>query len=46
MTARLLEKFDGISRKVDNNGWTPLHLAAHVPYSSSRIKQLLIKIEK
>jgi ankyrin repeat protein len=43
MTARLLKKFDGISRKVDNNGWTPLHLAARVPFSSSRIEQLLDK---
>jgi hypothetical protein len=26
---RILEKIEGISREVDNNGWTPLHLAAY-----------------
>ncbi|KAE8010315.1 hypothetical protein FH972_006697 [Carpinus fangiana] len=43
MTTRLPEKIDGISRKVDSNGWTPLHLAVCVPFSSSKIKWLLAK---
>ncbi|KAE8022595.1 hypothetical protein FH972_008383 [Carpinus fangiana] len=43
MVRRIMEKIEGISRKVDNNGWTPLHLAAYFHYSSSIAKQLLDK---
>ena len=43
MIKRILEKIDGISRKVDNNGWTPLHLAAYSHYSTSIAEQLLDK---
>ncbi|KAE8022596.1 hypothetical protein FH972_008384 [Carpinus fangiana] len=42
MIERILEKIDGISRKVDNNGWTPLHLAAYINHGIIS-KQLLDK---
>ena len=32
MVRRILEKIEGISREVDNNGWTPLHLVAYLGY--------------
>ena len=43
MVGRILETIDGISRKVDNNGWTPLHLAACNKYSTLIAKELLDK---
>jgi ankyrin repeat protein len=43
MIERILEKIEGISRKVDNKGWTPLHLAAYFAYSEDIAKQLLDK---
>ncbi|KAE8022652.1 hypothetical protein FH972_008435 [Carpinus fangiana] len=42
MVGRILEKYDGISREVDNKGWTPLHLAAYFNREKI-IKQLLDK---
>ncbi|XP_059446693.1 protein ACCELERATED CELL DEATH 6-like [Corylus avellana] len=42
MVRRILEKIDGISRKKDNNGWTPLHLAAYFGFPSM-VEQLLDK---
>jgi ankyrin repeat protein len=42
MIERILEKIDGISRKVDNKGWTPLHLAAYFNHGGIA-KQLLDK---
>jgi len=34
MTTRILKKVEGISRKVDDEGWTPLHLAAYLGHSA------------
>ena len=42
MIERILEKIEGISRKVDNKGWTPFHLAAYFNYGNIA-KQLLDK---
>ncbi|XP_059448139.1 ankyrin repeat-containing protein At5g02620-like [Corylus avellana] len=42
MIKRILETIDGISREVDNNRWTPLHLAAYFGYENIA-KQLLDK---
>ncbi|XP_062173075.1 uncharacterized protein LOC133878502 [Alnus glutinosa] len=42
ITRRILNKIEGISRIVDNNGWTPLHFAAYF-YSSSLAEKLLDK---
>jgi ankyrin repeat protein len=40
MIERILEKIEGISREVDNNGWTPLHLVAYLGYGGIVTKLL------
>ncbi|XP_059446695.1 protein ACCELERATED CELL DEATH 6-like [Corylus avellana] len=43
MVKRILQKIEGISREVDNDGWTPLHLAAYFNYVGFIVEQLLDK---
>jgi ankyrin repeat protein len=44
MTTRILKKVEGISRKVDDKDWTPLHLAAYLGHSA--LAMLLLNDDK
>ncbi|XP_034686710.1 ankyrin repeat-containing protein At5g02620-like [Vitis riparia] len=45
MTKKILGSKKGLAKKVDDNGWSPLHCAAYLGYTSIA-RQLLVSLDK